>query len=138
MSKELSADEQVCPSCNGNDRDKPCLHPSEGVVSCLRDIRLDAHKPQGEPCVWECRRGISVAYVYDDVSAKRAENEKSNWGTWKVRPLYPADSPPHGPHLEAAERLISKLHKIIGETDCLKQLKALAEVTEYNKTWKGE
>lgn len=29
-----------CPSCNGNDADKPCAYPSEGKPGCPRDERL--------------------------------------------------------------------------------------------------
>ena len=29
-----------CKYCNGNDKDMPCLYPSENKDGCLRDIRI--------------------------------------------------------------------------------------------------
>lgn len=43
LAKRLSEhcrDRGICPWCRGNDRDMPCLYPSEGKPGCLRDARL--------------------------------------------------------------------------------------------------
>lgn len=34
-----------CSYCGGNDRDVPCLWPSEGKPGCLRDARLARELP---------------------------------------------------------------------------------------------
>lgn len=39
-SEESGSTVRLCPSCNGNDKDAPCAHQSEGRDGCLRDERL--------------------------------------------------------------------------------------------------
>lgn len=38
QNKQVGEDVELCPACNGNDKDAPCAYPSEGKQGCLREI----------------------------------------------------------------------------------------------------
>lgn len=72
----------ICPSCNGNDMDKPCAYPSEGKEWCLRDARIKKYaevKDAKEHCNESgcCCHDVCSSLVDRDTSCREIDRTGS-------------------------------------------------------------